>query len=67
MDYVDIALKLANIPLTVVLMAVVALLYKQKTDSERTSHTEITALVERYHVLVSEQVRTLTLLNEKLE
>lgn len=67
MDYIDIAVKLAQIPVAAILMAVVVFLYKKKEDVEKECHAEHKALTERYHTLVTEQVRTLNLLADKLE
>lgn len=65
MDAVLAAIR--ELPLPLLLMAVIAFLYKQKTESEKSCHEEVKALVERYHVMVSEQVRTLGQLAEELE
>ncbi len=55
--------ELASIPLTILYMLGIVYLYKANQDLVK----EIKALVERYHVLVSEQVRTLDLLADRLE
>jgi len=45
----------------------VLVLFKLLRQSEAEAKAEMKALVERYHTLVSEQVRTLTIIAEHLE
>lgn len=56
-------MKLASLPLNVILMIAVVVLYKQNLDLDK----EGKALLERYHLLVAEQVKTLDDLAEKLK
>jgi hypothetical protein len=66
MDWLDVATKLAQLPLSLILMVVVVKLYKDKNSSEEKCHAEVKDITERYHELVSEQVKTLNELEERL-
>lgn len=63
MEYIDIIMKLASLPLNVILMVVAVALYKQNLDLDK----EGKVLLERYHLLVAEQVKTLNDLAERLK
>lgn len=66
MEWVDVASKLSQIPISIILMLVVGYLYREKTKSEDACHKELAALTERYHTLVAAQVETLSELEERL-
>jgi hypothetical protein len=56
-----------TLPQAVVYLIGVIVLFRLFVKGQKECKTELNTLIERYHTLVSEQVRTLTIIAEHLE
>lgn len=63
----ELAKILYSLPQALVYLAGVIVLFRMLRQTQKECKTEMTALVERYHTMVTEQVRTLTIIAEHLE